>query len=134
MPAEKLAAYLKVLLADPGKHPEYLVEMFPMLRVDASIPTLYEVAGYGVGNKTIDWVIGPTQGRGVLIDVKRRYKDFLAQMDGMSAGSAPEPAHDPALLFRSIEEKFRQADPESALQGGWMVTDIKGAGGTDEGF
>jgi hypothetical protein len=113
------------LNSDPGKHPEYLAEMFPMLRVDPSIPALYEVAGCGVGNRTIDWVAGPAEGRRVLVDVKRRYKDLLAQMDGIAAGNAQEPDHDAALLFRSVEEKFRQADPDSALQGAWIVTDIK---------
>ena len=37
---------------------------------------------------------------------------------------APEPDHDPALLFRSIEHKFKAADPDHCLQGAWIVTDI----------
>jgi hypothetical protein len=122
---DKLAVYLKLLVSDSRKHQEYLAEMFPMLRVEASIPTQHEIAGYGVGNKTIDWVIGPVNGRTVLVDAKRRYADFLAQMEEISAASIPEPAHNQALLFRSVQEKFRQANPDSALQGAWVVTDIK---------
>lgn len=125
LPPDKLAAYLRLLVADPRRHQEHLAEMFPMLRVEAAIPAQYEVAGYGAGNRTLDWVIGPVEGRTVKIDVKRRYKDFLAQMEGMSDGDIPPPAHDPALLFLSVEQKFREADPQSSLQGAWIVTDIK---------
>jgi hypothetical protein len=125
LPSDRLAAYLRLLVADARRHQEYLAEMFPMLHVEAAIPAQYEVAGHGVGNKTIDWVIGPAEGRTVKIDVKRRYKDFLAQMEGVSEGDIPPPAHDPALLFRSVEEKFREEDPQSSLQGAWIVTDIQ---------
>lgn len=121
----KLAAYLKLLVSNSRKHQEYLAEMFPVLRVDASTLARHEVAGYGIGNKTIDWIIGPVNGRTMLVDAKRRYKDFLAQMEGISDANIPEPAHDPALLFRSVQEKFREANPDFALQGAWVVTDIK---------
>ena len=37
----------------------------------------------------------------------------------------PAPEHDPALLFRSVEQKLIVADPDKVLQGAWIVTDIK---------
>ena len=124
LPPGKLSAYRK-LLADVDKHQEYFAEMFPMLRVDPAIPAEYEAQGRGAGNKTIDWAIGPTSGRAVLMDVKRRYADFLMQMGGPMEGEIPAPEHDPALLFRSVEGKFVAADPGVVLQGAWIVTDIK---------
>jgi hypothetical protein len=124
LPPEKLAAYL-TLLTDAGKHQEYLAEMFPLLRVDPAIPADHEAAGRGAGNKTIDWEIGPVQGRLVLIDVKRRFADFIAQMGMPMEGSVPAPGHDPALLFRSVEGKYLRSDPDAALQGAFIVTDIR---------
>lgn len=122
--AEKLAAYL-TLLTDIDKHQEYLAEMLPLLRVDPAVPAHHEVAGRGTGNKTIDWAIGPSAGRCVLMDVKRRYADFIAQMGAPMETEVPAPEHDPALLFRSVEQKFIAADPDKVLQGAWVVTDIK---------
>ena len=124
LPPETLPAYLK-LLTDADKHQDYLAEMFPLLRVDPAIPAEYEARGRGVGNKTIDWAIGPTSDRSVLMDVKRRFADFLAQMGAPMSDAVPAPDHDPALLFRSIEGKFVAADPDAVLQGAWIVTDIK---------
>ena len=88
LPPGKLSAYRK-LLADVDKHQEGLAEMFPMLRVDPAIPAEYEAQGRGAGSKTIDWAIGPTSGRAVLMDVKRRYADFLMQMGGPMEGGDP---------------------------------------------
>ncbi len=119
----KLDAYLK-LLTDDGKHQEYLAEMFPMLRVDPAIPADYELSGRGTGNKTIDWSI-QAAGRIVFMDVKRRFADFYAQMSLPANESMPAPEHDPLLLFRSVEQKFLTANPDSVLQGAFIVTDIK---------
>lgn len=124
LPPEKLASYLK-LLTDAGKHQEYLAEMFPILRLDPAITADHEVSGRGAGNKTIDWAIGPAGGRTVLMDVKRRYADFIAQMGAPMEHELPAPDHDPTLLFRSVEQKFLSADPGKVLQGVWIVTDIK---------
>jgi hypothetical protein len=124
LPPDKLSANLKLLTA-PEKHQEYLAEMFPVLRVDPAIPAQHEAAGRGAGNRTIDWTIGPVGGRTVRIDVKRRYADFIAQMGAPMEGAVPAPEHDPALLFRSVENKFVAADPGAVLQGAWIVTDIK---------
>jgi hypothetical protein len=124
LPGAKLPAYLK-LLTDLDKHQEYLAEMFPLLRVDPAIPAEHEVSGRGAGNKTIDWSIAPAEDRYVLIDVKRRFADFIAQMNAPAARETAPPEHDPALLLRSIEQKFIAGDPDAVLQGAWIVTDIK---------
>jgi hypothetical protein len=120
----KLAAYL-ALVANPAKHQEYLAEMFPMLRVDPAIPADHEVGSMGTGNRTIDWLVGPFERRRVLFDVKRRFADFIAAMNGLSVDDDAEPVHDVALLFWSVEGKFQPANPDELLQGTWIVTDIK---------
>jgi hypothetical protein len=117
----KRAAYFGVLV-DLHKHQEFLAEMFPILRVDSAVPADHEVAGLGVGNRTLDWAIGPAEHRRILLDVKRRLSDFISQM--ATDGKLP-PEHDVGLLFRSVEGKFLAADPQSTLQGVWIVTDIK---------
>lgn len=124
LPREKLAAYL-TLLANTDKHQEYLAEMLPLLRVNPAVPADHEVAGRGAGNKTIDWAIGPIGSRCVLMDVKRRYVDFIAHMGAPIKSEVPAPEHDPARLFLSVEQKFIAADPDTVLQGAWIVTDIK---------
>jgi hypothetical protein len=124
LPTDKLTAYLR-LLTDRDKHQEYLAEMFPLLRVDPAIPAEHEARGRGAGSKTVDWALAPPGGRAVLMDVKRRYADFIAQMGGSLDGAALAPDHDPVLLFRSVENKFVTADPGAVLQGAWIVTDIK---------
>ena len=121
---EKLAAYL-ALLVRPGKHLDHLAEMFPISRVAPELPVQHEVAGFGQGNRTVDWVIGSIQQRHVILDVKRRLADFLGQMEQISAQGAVPPEHDVGLLFRSVESKFLASDPDSRLQGAWIVTDIK---------
>lgn len=114
-------------LADPRRHQANLVEMAPLSKVDLAVPAEFEVAGLGVGNRTVDWVIGPYEHRAVLLDVKRRTADFIAQFEDMVPGDAavPKPDHDPMLLFRSVEQKFVPADACSRLQGVWIATDIK---------
>jgi hypothetical protein len=100
--------------------------MIPGYKIDSAVAARFEVAGLGVGNKTIDWVIEPNGDRTVLLDVKRRTVDFIKQTERIGDETvAPEPNHDPALIFRSIEEKFASADPNVQLQGVWVVTDIK---------
>lgn len=93
-----------------------------MLRADRAVQADREVAGLGVGNRTVDWAIGPADNRRVLLDVKRRLADFILQM---SADGNTPPEHDVGLLFRSVEGKFLPADPGSTLQGVWVMTDIK---------
>ena len=126
LPPAKHAAYLALLGGDERKHQDYLAEMFPMLRVEPSIAAEYEAAWRGAGNRTLDWAIGPAGGRLVLLDVKRRYADFVAQMkNAPAAGSMPAPEHDVALLFRSVESKLLSSNPDEVLQGVFIATDIK---------
>lgn len=125
LPEVTCVDYLKRLV-DPSKHQATLVEMIPGYKVDSTVAVQFEVPGQGVGNQTIDWVIGPHSGRTVLLDVKRRTTDFIRQTERIGGESiVPEPDHDPALLFRSVEKKFESADPNLQLQGVWVVTDIK---------
>ncbi len=122
---DKLSTYLNRLV-DPVKHLSTLAEMVPGSKIDQSTPLEFEVGGLGDGSSTVDWVIRPRENRTVLLDVKRRTVDFFKYMEAIDPeGSAPEPGHNPVLLFRSVEEKFVAADPNQRLQGVWIVTDIK---------
>ncbi|NQW24544.1 MAG: hypothetical protein HQ475_14005 [SAR202 cluster bacterium] len=113
-------------LANPDLHHDTLVEMIPAHKVGATVPLDFEVAGLSVGNRTVDWVINPQGGRSVLLDVKRRTVDFVHHVGSVGADSAPtEPDHEPSLLFRNVEEKFVEADPDIQLQGVWIHTTIK---------
>jgi len=125
LPKAKCADYL-ARLSDAKKHQAILVEMIPAQKVDPATHLEFEVAGHGVGNRTVDWVIQTNEGPTVLLDVKRRTMDFIAQAEEMANdNSQQEPIHDPALLFRSVETKFLPADPRTRLQGAWICTDIK---------
>lgn len=112
-------------LADQNEHLSAFAEMIPADKIDSAVPLRFEVPGMGVGNRTVDWVIGPLDNRTILLDVKRRKADLIQQMERLGDGVAPEPNHDPALLFRSVVDKFNQADPDVCLQGAWIVTDIQ---------
>lgn len=125
LPEDKRTTYLQ-RLADPDRHQATLVEMIPGHKVAPAVPMEFEVAGLGAGDRTVDWVIRPQESPSILLDVKRRTIDFIEQAAHMDAeGAAPAPAHDPALLFRSVEPKFVSVDPASRLQGAWIFTDIK---------
>lgn len=125
LPNDKRVEYLR-RMADPGNHQDTLVEMIPGYKVDSAVAVEFEVLGQGVGNRTVDWVIGPHNGRAVLLDVKRRIFDTIDQIERLGGESvAPEPDHDPALLFRSVEERFVLADPNLRLQGVWISTNIR---------
>jgi hypothetical protein len=58
------------------------------LRVDHAIPAEHEVGGLGEGSRAVDWVIGPVDGRRVLLDVKRRLADFIAAVGELSVDEA----------------------------------------------
>jgi len=124
VPEPKRDSYLR-RLGDPSKHPQTLVEMAPVQRVNRQHSLDFEVVGLGNGNRAVDWVIGTEEGRMVLCEVKKRTKDFLIQFQGIGcAAQAPEPNHDPALLFQSVEHKFNSNDPDRYLQGAWIFTDL----------
>jgi hypothetical protein len=125
LPKDKLSCYLE-RLDNPDSHQFALAEMIPAHKVAPTTPMQFEVAGLGSGNHTIDWVIEPSDGPLVLLDVKRRTIDFIQQAERIGAEcSPPAPDHDPALLFRSVEKKLVSADPDSRLQGVWISTNIK---------
>lgn len=125
LPVDKRTAFLQ-RLADPDAHQAALAEMIPARVVSSAIHMDFEVAGLGAGNRTVDWVIQPQDDRPVLLDVKRRTTDFIARMGEMKASGADlPPRHAPALLFRSVEQKFIEIDPDIQLQGVWILTDIK---------
>lgn len=121
---DKFREYVQKL-SDPknaSRHRDFLVEMWPLLRVSEQINTEFEVQGYGLNNTNIDWLLKlPT--RLVLIDVKNRIDDLYSQMDKPDPTKAPQ--HDPSLLFRSLERKFNFGDPDVRLQGVWIVTQVK---------
>jgi hypothetical protein len=125
LPEGKRNAYL-TRLGDPEAHQTVLVEMIPADKVAPTTHMDFEMAGFGAGNRTIDWVIQAEPNRLVLMDVKRRSTDFIKQMEGLGAsGEIEPPNHEVSLLFRSVEQKFLGADPDTHLQGVWIVTDIK---------
>lgn len=120
---ERSAYYAR--LNEPERHAVTLAEMIPGSKVHANLPAQFEVTGFGAGNSTVDWVVHAPDRR-VLLDVKSRSKDFIEQMTQEGSSNVmPEPEHDPALLFRSLDKKFVPADPDEQLQGVWITTHIQ---------
>jgi hypothetical protein len=122
LPQAKLEIYLQRLM-DVKKHQDALVEMIPTFRINHPIQTDFEVTGYGAGNKTIDWKIGPIENRQILLDVKNRNKDLYEMMDQENTETPPQ--HENSLLFRDLEDKFLTANPDQSLQGAFIFTSIK---------
>jgi hypothetical protein len=121
---QERSAYYKRLNV-PKLHAVTLAEMIPGSKLPSELRAEFEVTGYGSGDSTVDWVVHAPDRR-VLLDVKSRSRDFVEQMtqeDGSS--EMPEPEHDPALLFLSLEKKFRPASPDELLQGVWIATHIQ---------
>jgi len=126
---EKLASYLQ-RLADPRKHGDVLAEFAPILRLDSTVQADYEVPGYGEGNTTVDWRI---HGDGflLLLDVKNRARDLFESLALLQVGergpgdTVPAPIHDPGLLFRSLDRKFKSRKPSKIVQAAWIVSGIK---------
>lgn len=120
---ERAAYYAR--LNDPERHAVTLAEMIPGSKVRADMPAQFEVTGLGAGNTTIDWVVHAPERR-VMLDVKSRSKDFIEQMTREDGSKVmPEPEHDPAVLFRSLDKKFLPADPDELLQGVWIATHVQ---------
>ena len=125
--SEQFANYL-LRLADPLKHEDLITEFVPILRLSSQVSTTYEVEGYGEGRGKIDWLLSPPENVPILIDVKNRTKDLIEQFqrgDYSSEERMLAPTHDTALLFRSLEKKFRANNAENILQGAWIRTLIK---------
>jgi hypothetical protein len=127
--ASQLANYIQ-RMADPNKHEDILVEFMPILRLAASVSVDYEVVGYGEGNKTVDWVLR-SEGVHVALDVKNRTKDLLESFALLQATEhttgdrAPAPMHDPAILFKGVESKFKERRPDDVIQAVWISTALK---------
>lgn len=125
----QLSNYLR-RLADPNKHQDLLFEFVPILRLDSSVKVDYEVAGYAEGNNTVDWLIR-SERVSLLLDVKNRTRDLIESLDRFQLGerdpdsTGPAPTHDPSLLFRSVEPKFRGCSPSQFIQAVWVVTALK---------
>lgn len=127
--ADQLSNYLR-RLADPNKHQDLLFEFIPILRLDPSVEVSYEVGGYAEGNNTVDWLIR-SERLSLLLDVKNRTKDLIESLDRFQRGekdpdgTAPAPTHDPSLLFRSVESKFKERSPSQIIQAVWVATAVK---------
>jgi len=130
LPPGKLAAYLAEL-GNPTKHEDTLIEFAPILRLADDVHAEYEMPGYGEGNRTVDWVIRAPGRPLILVDVKNRAKDLLGSLVRLEAGerspdgSAPAPVHDPLLLFKSVEPKFKVQSPGDVIQAVWVHTCLK---------
>jgi hypothetical protein len=97
-------------LRNPEKHQDYLWEFAPILRLGPEVATQYDPEGFGEGERIIDWAIQAPGHRLMLAEVKRRLKDLVEAVQRRTGdGSLPPPAHDHALLFASVERKFRSA-------------------------
>ena len=122
--SDRLTNYL-LRLADPSKHEDLLMEFSPILRLSSNVATAYEVEGYGEGGSKIDWLLSPPHSEPILLDVKNRKLDLIDQFQKggyESNETMPAPTHDTALIFRSLEKKFRTNDVENIIQGAWIRT------------
>lgn len=127
--ASDLNNYLR-RLSDPSRHQDGLFEFAPILRLIPMAEVDYETAGYGEGNYRIDWLIrgGPVP---LLLEVKNRTRDLLESLNRIQLGErdadgrAPAPAHDPAILFRSVEPKFKRRSSSEIIQAVWITTSLK---------
>jgi hypothetical protein len=123
-----LNGYLKNL-DNQRKHEDYLFEFAPILKIKEDVRATYEANG--CKNKTIDWLIEPTGEPQILLEVKKRDKDFIEfisrfyQGESETNGGPPKPKHDPRILFKSITGKFYPNEPNKCLQGAWVRSLLK---------
>lgn len=126
----KLGRYLH-RLSNAMKHQDVLAEFSPILGVNTSVDCEFEVPDYGVGNRTIDWLIRPVDMVPVLLDVKCRTRDLIEGLAQITYGrrgpdgKGPAPLHNVAVLFQDTKEKFIQRNPNEIWQGAWIVTQLK---------
>ena len=117
-------------LSNLEKHWDTLVEFLPIIRLPEDMNVTYEFQT-GINNRDVDWSISASNGRTVLIDVKRRFRDLIELMENYERGKRdpdgtfPAPTHDVSLLFRSTEEKYAPNDPSKQLQGVWIETALQ---------
>lgn len=118
-------------LGNPSKHQETLAELAPLVRLHSDVSAQYEVAGYGQGNRTIDWLFSAINRTPVLMDVKYRIKDLIEHLSEMipdlNAGKRqfPPPEISPQLLFKDTVDRFISKDPDLCLQGVWIHSHVK---------
>lgn len=120
----QLTNYL-LRLTDPSRHEDLLIEFSPILRLSSEVATTYGVEGCGEGGSKVDWLLSPPHSEPILLDVKNRKLDLLDQFqkgEDESKDTMPAPTHDTALIFRSLEKKFRSNDAENLIQGAWIRT------------
>ena len=126
---DQLVSYIN-RLKDPSKHIDVLFEMRPVMNVGRLFKKYFEVSGYGVGNKTIDWKIN-FFGLNIIFDVKNRMKSLINQLDEITphlmanATNIIPTAPNPEDLFKSVEDKFLEKKYYIQLQGVWIQTQIK---------
>ena len=128
LPIDRREAFLARLdVAD--KHEETLLECAPILRLEHDVTVNHEVSGWGEGNSTIDWIVGPPQTPELLLEVKVRRRDIMEHLTLINPGVnspadiVPPPIHEVELLFRSVEKKFKRSD--NAIQAVWINTNLK---------
>lgn len=112
-------------LSDVERYQDALAEFMPVVRLPEAARPVYE-APTGRGNRNADWLI-PTDQQPLLLEVKRRFREALESAEQIARGerapdgTAPDPKHDPAYLFRSVQSKFDSVDPDVQLQGVWIA-------------
>jgi len=120
LPPNKQREYIK-RLANRGQHRQVLTEMVPVHHLPQDIPAEFEVKGIGQGDRTVDWLISPPDGRAVALEVKMRKFDLRKHLGKVSVQSVISPPdHETKSLFRDVERKFAAADPDRRLQGVWV--------------
>jgi hypothetical protein len=128
LPPHKLDAYLARLI-DRVHHQDVLVEFAPILRLSSETAVEHEVSGFGGGNSTVDWNIQATDQPRLLLEIKHRIGDLIESFKTFDAQgpdqSVPAPQHDHALLFRSIERKFKLCPADETIQAAWIMAGLK---------
>ena len=129
IPEPKRGAYL-LRLANFEKHEDTLAECLPAIRVPPGTMAEFEVKT-GLGDRDVDWCITANGRAPVLVEVKKRHRDLLEALQRHEAGERdpqggfPPPNHEVGLLFRSVENKFPATNPDSQLQGVWILTGLQ---------
>lgn len=117
-------------LAVPQQHEINLAEFIPVIRLPRDVRCEFDFRT-GVGDRDVDWRLVRPGHRPVLVDVKRRIADIIGTMGNVVQGRrrpnghGPQPDHDPALLFRSVESKYQPTTPDTQLQGVWIYSAVK---------
>jgi hypothetical protein len=123
--AQKLQAYL-ARLTDPTRHEDVLVEFAPILRLLDGVQ--HEVNGHGDSAATVDWRIEAPGYPVLLLEVKNRIWDLIESFETLehldTHEAVPPPRHDHAMLFRSVQHKFKSRRPEETIQGVWIKTGL----------